>query len=483
MRILLVIPSQYCREGDAHDRIPSKVGQYANLSVLQVAACTPPGHDVEIVDDHFEDPDYGGGYDLVGITSMTPQVPRAYEIAARFRAQGIPVVMGGYHATLAPDDALQHLDAVVIGEAEKVWPLLLEDVRNGRLQQRYKAEGFVEASEIPIPRYDLLEKRGYYYKLWPVQVTRGCPLVCSFCSVTQFFDRSYRMFPLERALEAIRRIPVNTVFFTDDDLFIGKRSHLIELFKAMEPLGLYWFAQSDIRSADNDDLLDAAYRAGCRMLYIGFESLNEESLKAANKGRSNKPEDYARIIAKIRSHGIQVMASMILGLEEDRPGQVLQSVDFLIRNKVSDIALYMVTPLPGTPMAEAMHQRGQIKDFNYSHYIGTYELIEHPHFRKGEMLAEYWQAWRKFYSVSSILRRFLPLGRPRDFHLAFMILNLLVSRKWVRRGVHPFVANGYPGWMAWLMRARRRLWQIFKPRHRQVPAGEESLAAMSPAVN
>lgn len=454
MRILFIIPSQYCMGNGKIDRNPFKVGRIANMAVLQVAACTPPGHEIEIIDDHFEEPDYEGDYDLVGLTCMTPQAPRAFEIAAQFRQRGKTVVIGGFHATLSPDDAAKHADAIVIGEAEATWPKLIDDFQKGRLQPRYSAEGFIPIADAPIPRYDLLARKGYAYISWPVQISRGCPLVCSFCSVTQFYQRSYRVRPVERVLEAIQAVPSRNIFFIDDDLFIARPSYLLELFKAIEPLGITWYTQADLKSADNDDLLAAARRAGCTSLYIGIESFNSESLAAARKDRSNKLENYGRIIQRIQSHGISITASCIVGLEHDRPSDYRGALEFLIRNKVSQLALYMLIPLPGTPMTQDLEKAGRVRSHDFNLYTGTHELVDHPNFKPGEMASAYWEFYEGFYSLRSIVSRFSRMqGHWRD-HLALLFFNVFVLGHWVRRRVHPFIANGFPLWLAALLRVR-----------------------------
>ncbi|MBP1721887.1 MAG: radical family protein [Deltaproteobacteria bacterium] len=255
---------------------------FARLSLTTIAALTPPEIEVAITDENVEEIDFNEDVDLVGLTAMTMHAVRAYEIADRFRERNIPVVMGGLHASSLPEEAKQHVDAVVIGEAEGVWKGLLEDFQGGRLQPFYRSSGFCTLKSQPHPRLDLLKKE-HYWTVNCVQATRGCPFSCDFCSVAQFFGDTYRYRPVDEVIEEVKQLPSGGYFTFVDDNIMGRPAYAKELFQKLAPLKRIWTSQGSLTMAKDTELLKMAAASGCYALFVGIESLTQDNLAAMNK--------------------------------------------------------------------------------------------------------------------------------------------------------------------------------------------------------
>ena len=260
--------------------------------------------------------------DLVGLTAFTSQASRAYALAAWFRQRGVPVVMGGIHATTCADEAMAHVDAVVTREAETVWPAVLDDVRHGRLKRVYEG-GRAELENVPPARHDLLPDE---YLLGAIQTTRGCPLSCSFCSVTAMNGAQYRQRPIADVIEEFRLIREKAVLVVDDNLIGTRPEHVArakELFRAMAAadLGKEWIGQVTINFADDEELMTLAARAGCRGVFIGFESPSPEGLRELGKRFNGQGDrDFRASVRRIQRHRILVAGSFVIGLDVDGPG-------------------------------------------------------------------------------------------------------------------------------------------------------------------
>ena len=294
------------------------------LGLLVVAGLTPPGWDITVVDENLGVPHYTDmpRPDLVGITAFTSQTPRAYEVAAAFRARGIPVVMGGIHATMCSAEASERVDAVVVGEAESAWAQVLEDVEHGVLKRTYEGTR-VEAERIPFARHDLLPT-GYHFG--SIQTARGCPLDCSFCSVSAFNGRLYRRRPVESVVQELRLIREKSLLIVDDNLIGTREDHIAgakDLFRAMirANLGKKWIAQATINMGDDEELLRLAAKAGCAGVFVGFETASVEGLVEVHKKFNiGKGRDFKASVARIQRHGIVVAGAFIVGLDVDEPG-------------------------------------------------------------------------------------------------------------------------------------------------------------------
>jgi radical SAM superfamily enzyme YgiQ (UPF0313 family) len=372
------------------------------LTLPVLAALTPPDVEVIVTEEEIEEVVYKSRVGLVGISYMTPLAARAYEIADEYRRRGAKVVLGGIHATALPEEAIQHADAVVVGEAENVWASLIEDFRAHRLRKFYRSERYPDLRGLPVPRRDLL-KQGMTFSPYSIQTTRGCPFGCQFCSVTRFFGGTFRCRPVEDVVREIEGADKKIWLFIDDNI-IGNQPYARKLFQELIPLGIKWAGQSTVLMAKNDELLKLAAKSGCLGLFIGFESLNESNLREAGKG-INKVKEYEECIKKLHDHGIMVLASFIFGFDHDDKSVFERTVDFLIRSKVVAAGLCVLVPYPGTKVYQQMEDEGRIltrdwSKYDYGNAVFRPKLMEPEELEEGAG----WAACR-FYSRSSIISR------------------------------------------------------------------------------
>jgi radical SAM superfamily enzyme YgiQ (UPF0313 family) len=381
------------------------------LSSLYVAAAMPPDVEVAIVDEEIEALDFDMDADLVGISFMTFNAPRAYEIADRFRAKGKTVVVGGYHPSLLPDEAQRHADCVCVGEAEGVVPQMIADFRRGALKPRY-VSGPVSLAGLPVPDRSLI-RTGRYAPVDAVQATRGCPNTCSFCSITSFFHHRFRTRPVDEVVAELGSLGRHLLFM--DDNLTANRAYGLELFRRMAPLGKTWFSQCSIRIAYDDELLAAAAASGCRGLFIGLESLSQENLAGWTK-KTNKASDYEWAIRRIHERGIGVIPGIVLGYDSDTTATFEETLEFLLRTNVDALQATILTPFPGTPLFAEMEGQGRITDRDWSHYDFRHVVFEPKRMSAAELQAGHDRVLSEFYSWRNSARRFvretsyLPLG-------------------------------------------------------------------------
>jgi radical SAM superfamily enzyme YgiQ (UPF0313 family) len=383
------------------------------LGLLVIAGMTPPPWEVEIIDKNLGIPDYTllPRPDLVGITAFTSQAPRAYDLAAMHRAQGVPVVIGGIHASMRPDEAATFVDTVVTGEAEGVWPELLADAAAGRLRPRYDGRT-ADLASVPPPRHDLLAGA---YAFGAIQTTRGCPLNCSFCSVSAFNGTRYRQRPVDSVVEEFRLIRESRVLVVDDNL-IGTRSEHIarakELFRALAAarLGKHWIAQVTINLADDDELMSLARAAGCIGVFIGFEAVGAEGLREIGKLFNLKGgRDLAASVRRIQRHRIMVVGSFIIGLDADRPG-IGERIAATAQDYGVDILnVLFLTPLPGTRLWDeaVADDRLTVCDFpsDWRYFTLGFPVVRYAHLTASQAMDEMAACDRRFYGLWPVLRR------------------------------------------------------------------------------
>ncbi|MBN2297801.1 MAG: B12-binding domain-containing radical SAM protein [Deltaproteobacteria bacterium] len=383
------------------------------LSLMVLAGLTPPEWEISIVDENLGAPDYSAmpRPDLVGITAFTSQVNRAYEVAAHFRRLGVPVVMGGIHATMCLDEVMERADSVVTGEAEGIWPQVLEDARHGGLKCRYDG-GLAEIIDVPIARHDLLATG---YACGAIQTTRGCPLNCSFCSVTAFNGARYRQRPIADVVREFQVIREKHVLVVDDNLIGTSQEHVArakDLFRAMAQanLGKQWVAQASINFADDEELLVLAAKAGCNGVFIGFESPTPEGLlELGKKFNLLKGRDFGASVRRIQRHGILVAGSFIIGLDIDEPGIGKRIAKVAIQYGVDNLNALFLTPLPGTRLWNQMKSEDRIaldtfpEDWKY--YTLTFPVARYKHLSLEGSIEEMISCDRDFYSMQRMLRR------------------------------------------------------------------------------
>jgi radical SAM superfamily enzyme YgiQ (UPF0313 family) len=407
MKILLVLPaSDRVRVTRDNPKVPKRnMLRFSILPLTTVAALTPPEHQVRICDENVEALDFNAEADVVGITFMTALAPRAYKIAAAFRGRGKIVVAGGFHPTFLPEEAAQHVDAVVVGEAEGSWPKVLEDIKARRLQRIYRRTSPCDPSEIPIPRRDLTSQTACHYVTTnAVQGGRGCLHACRYCSITAFHRQTYRSRPLTHVLEELRQIPRNFMFV--DDNIIADREYAKALFRAMIPMRKRWVSQCSIEIADDRNLLHLARQAGCIGLFIGIETLSEENLAAVEK-EFNDSRGYRHRIKVIRREGIGIVAGIIVGMDGDGPGSFQRMLRFLEKARVDAVQVNIMTPLPGTPLFEEYRRQGRILDQDWSHYDFRHTVIQPAHMTARQLQDGADWLYSQFYRLDRILLRFL----------------------------------------------------------------------------
>jgi radical SAM superfamily enzyme YgiQ (UPF0313 family) len=379
-----------------------KKGLIPPLGLAMVAALTPPEVEVSLTDENVTGIDFQKEIDLVGITALTVTAPRAYEIADNFRARGVKVILGGAHPSALPEEASQHADSVVIGEAEGIWPNLVNDFKANKLQRVYRQHEQPSLVNLPVPRRDLFAK-GAYYITNTISTTRGCPYSCSFCSVTSFFGHTYRCRPVKEVLKEIETLNQREFIVFVDDNIVGNPKFAEELFRALIPYQIKWVSQASVTVARNDELLKLAAASGCMDLFIGFETLSPANLATIGK-KVNIVDEYETVIKKIHSHGIAIHGFFILGLDEDDEEVFERTLHFAQKMRLESAQFAWPVPYPGTAFYESLDKNGRIITKDWSQYEST--VVFEPKLMSREMLQERrdW-VWRKFYSLPSIWRR------------------------------------------------------------------------------
>jgi len=380
-----------------------------SLALPTLAALTPPDIEISIIDENAENINFDEKVDLVALTAMTPYAPRAYEIADAFKERGVKVVIGGIHASMLPEEAAEHADAVVIGEAEEIWEKIIEDFKQNQLQKFYRADRRPNLEKIPIPRWDLLNK--YQYFNYAIQSTRGCPFDCDFCSVWSFLGKEIRCKQIEQVLKEVKLIQENqrkkffkTIFFAEDNI-ISNRNHAKNLFKALIPLKLeHWVCQATINIAKDKELLELLKESNCRSIFIGFESLIQESLVAYGK-RVNKVEEFHLAIETINSYGIDIIGSFILGGESDDESVFQKTIDFINETNMAFAMINILTPLPGTRLYKYMEKENRLLHKDWLKYDGNNVCFK-PKLMSPKILQDgfYWVN-QQLYSFNNFYKR------------------------------------------------------------------------------
>ncbi len=421
IKIELIFPSA------ARNNQRQNKGLLPPLSLAMLAAISPDWADVSITDENVSPIDFEKKIDLAGISINTVTAPHAYRIADTFKQKGIKTVLGGIHPTAMPEEAIQHSDSVVIGEAENIWPSLLEDCRQNRLAKIYKSRQRTDLSVLPIPRRDLFKKKAY---LIPnsISTTRGCPFSCTFCSTTSTFGNTYRHRPIERIIEEITTFKGRGLITFVDDNIVGNYRFSKKLFKELIPHKIKWIGQAPITIARDEQLLRLAADSGCIGLLIGFESISNANLSSVHKKIDTK--EYEKCIKKIHSCRIAILGSFIFGFDEDRRETFKQTLDFSQKMKLESAQFNILKPYPGTFLYQSMYSAGRIFTKDWSRYES--EVVFQPkNISPEELQKETEWVWSRFYSLPSVLKR---LGLIRSHPLIPWLMNLHYMGERVRDG-------------------------------------------------
>ena len=400
MKILLIAPaSGKWRHVGRRWWFNGKTFRFSLLSLLSVAAESPPDAELCIVDEQIDEIPWEADVDLVGITCMTALAPRAYEIAQRFRARGIPVVLGGVHPTLCPEDAAKHADAIVIGEAEGIWQQVVADASRGQLQNLYRNEQPpLDGLKRP-PRH--LLSAGKYATIQAVQATRGCPHGCDFCAIAAFNRQTQRRRPVEEVVAEVRVLPSRGFIFVDDNL-TADRDYARELFAALQPLRKRWVTQSTLAITDDPGLVRLMANAGCTALFVGLETFSEQNLGSVNK-TCHRVEQYREAISLLHRHGIAVEAGIVFGFDGDSPDVFQRTLKMLDDLEVDLVQVSIFTPLPGTPRAALLADR--IYDDDWANYDFHHAVFQPARMSAGDLQAGHDWVTHQFYRPWRILRR------------------------------------------------------------------------------
>lgn len=409
MKLLLIQPSHYDRNGNVRK---DKTALMPSNSLATVAGLTPEDVQISIIDEYVDDIDVNHPADLVGITGMSSQIPRAYDIADEFRQNGKTVVMGGIHVTALPDEAKPHADAIVLGEVEDIWGQVIDDAKVHRLQPVYQAGTRPTLEKPVIPEYGYFNLNRYritHGSSMPrlaIQTTRGCPYNCDFCSVSRFWGRGFRTKPIENTINEISHYRNQGAlnFLLSDDNIIGNPDYARRLFEAITPLKINWSGQCSTTILKDPTLVDQMAESGCQRMFIGFESISQRNLKKVGKG-FNKVTHYRDVIRLFRNAGIWIQASIIFGFDEDTTESLQETIDFLVENRVSVVHIHILTPIIGSPLRDRLQEQGRIISSDWSEYNGTRVTFVPKNFSPEELEEFYWAKFQQIYSLKSILKR------------------------------------------------------------------------------
>ncbi|MBO4324502.1 MAG: radical SAM protein [Lachnospiraceae bacterium] len=395
---------------------------YAPITLALLAALVPAELNAEVViyDETAEAIPLDTDADVIAITCITGTSSRCYRYADYFRSLGKKVLLGGVHPSLAPDEAAQHADAVLVGLGEKTFPQALLDIRDGCLKPMYRGDGCVDIANRPLPRKDLLKKEKYI-TLNTVEAVRGCNHSCTFCAYPAAFGRRVITRPVEDVIAEIKTFKGKPVIFPDVNL-IADMKYAKELFTAMIPLKKWWFGLTTTAIGQNDEMLDIFKKSGCKGLLVGFESVNQETQKSIHKG-VNRVSEYKELMKKLHKKGIMVMGCFAFGADEDGPDVFQRTVDLCIEAKIDLPRFSIITPFPGTEFYRELEEQGRIIERDYAMYDVEHCVYKPKQMTKEELEAGIAWAWKKAYSWKNIFRR-LDLTKIRTIKSVYMLVNI-----------------------------------------------------------
>jgi len=384
-------------------------GRMEPLQIGVLAGLTPARHELAFHDDRMEAIPYDRPTDLVAITVETFTAKRAYEIAAEYRRRGVPTIVGGVHPTLVPNEAARHADAILLGDAERVWAAMLDDAERGRLQRIYRAPPGVAHPGV-LPRRDLFAGKGYL-PIALLQFSRGCCFRCEFCTVARYFDGRHHVRRVDEVLREIESRRRRLLFFVDDNLCADRKAAK-ELFRALIPLRVRWVSQSSLDMLRDAELMDLMLQSGCLGHVIGFESLTPDHLTAMGKGPNLHDFDgYRTQVRQLREYGLQTWAAFVLGYDHETRDSVRRTLDFALESRFTFAAFNILTPFPSTPL----YQRLQAQDrllYDGAWWLHPDYRFNHAAFRPARMSPEAlteacFEARAAFGSLPSFVRRLL----------------------------------------------------------------------------
>ena len=430
--------------------------QMESLPAAVLAGLTPKDVDVSFYDDRMESIPYDLPTDAVAISVETYTAKRAYQIASEYRQRNIPVIMGGFHATLLPEEVEQYADTIVVGEAETLWEGVIEDLRHGRLKRKYHSKERPSLDKIRLDRSIFKNKR--YLPIGLIETGRGCRYACNFCAIQSFFDNTHRSRPVDAIVKEIESLKKEkNIFFFVDDNFIGNIKEAKALLRALIPLKIRWITQMSIDGANDEELLSLLDQSGCKGVLIGFESLNKENLKLMNKSFNTLHGGYNKALENLRRYNIRIYATFVFGYDHDSVDSFDEAVEFAKEQKFYIAAFNHLTPFPGTPLYEQLKKEGRMR-FETWWLDENYRYNDLP-FEPKKLLPQdvtdlCVSSRRKFYALGSIMTRAFSRVNRSD---AFMFRNFFPINLMHRKDVSS--RNGYPlgdeNWTGKLLKAKR----------------------------
>lgn len=431
-----------------HPAIGHKLGekyirswQMQPLPAAAIAGLTPKHIDIRFYDDRMELIPFDEPTDAVVMSVETYTARRVYQIASEFRKRHVPVILGGFHATLLPEEVALYAEAVVVGEAEGIWSQVVDDLLHGTLAKFYKNTQQPDLKSINVNRSIFTGKN--YLPIGLVETGRGCRFPCDFCAIQTFFNRTHRSRPIDQVLQELHPMKQHTkLFFFVDDNFAGNLKRAGEFLRALAPIKIKWVTQMSINAAHDEEFLSLLAKSGCKGVLIGFESLNDDNLKAMRKGFNSMKGGYVKALSNLRRHNIRVYGTFVFGYDKDNSVSFDEAVSFAIQQKLYIAAFNHLTPFPGTPLYHTLEQQGRLR-YTAWWLDETYRYNDVPflpsQLEPQEMTRLCVEARRKFYSLSSIIRRGVDKTNRSDSFMFrnFFPINLIHRTEVSKR-------NGYP---------------------------------------
>lgn len=400
------------------------------ITPLTLAALTPSNYDIRIIDETIE-PIVPKPCDLAAISVMYFNVEKTYKLAQWYRERNIPVIMGGTHATLCPEEVMQHCDAVVVGEVDDIWKDILADFEKKQLKRIYRQSVPPDLTKTPIPRYDLIDKRKYNVQNL-IQTGRGCSFGCDFCAIPLLNGRVSRhktvaqvIAEIETSMQSSSGMMKRIIFFSDDNI-VDDPAYARELFQALIPLKVLWASQCSLTIAYNDELLDLATRSGCIGLFIGFETASQDALNEVHKRYD--AAKYVEYIRKIKARRIFILGSFLFGLDDHTPDVFKRTVDFCMDNNIDFVNFHLVGPTPGTPFFRKMEQEGRLLHREWKYYQEN-ALYKPAKMTIRELQEGQLWAYEEYVKLGNIFRRVLRHGWPIGHLFVNVVGNLRFRRK------------------------------------------------------
>ncbi len=379
------------------------------LGLAVLAGLTPPNIETVLFDDRLEDIPYDGDFDLVAISVQIFTARRSYEISAEFRNRGVPVVLGGIHITLIPEEAQEHADCLLLGDAENIWNQLLEDFQSNNLKKRYSCRPADRPQIGTLPRRDIFAGKKYL-PITLMQFSRGCPNRCSFCASSVYFDKHHYTRDVGSVVDEIRAQKRKLIFFTDDNIVANKEAAK-ELFKALISLKIHWVSQASMDMLEDNELMDLLVKSGCLGNVIGFESIGQTGIESMQKNTNSHyiNDGYKHAVAELRRYGQQTWAAFTVGHDTDTVESIRETCSFALENKFCFAAFNILNPYPGTELYRNLEMEDRLlyggKWWLHPEYRFNHASFVPKNMTANELTEESFRCRQRFNSFSSIIRR------------------------------------------------------------------------------